>query len=310
MVSPSLRRVFEGAVEVRLADGGKPCAGRVEVKHQGRWGTVCGNYWDMKDAAVVCKQLDCGSAVEAPQYGAFGPGSGPIWMDDVGCNGTKSALSDCKHAGWGEHDCDHSMDAGVMCSGSVRLVEGKSHCSGRVEIHNGDQWKAVCASHFGPKAADVVCRDLQCGVALPIARAAHFGEGVIPSWDGELQCVGNESLLVSCPRRSPRDRACTHANSAVVSCTQYTGFRLVNGSTACKGRVEVQVLGTWGTLCASRWDLSDAHVLCRQLNCGFAESIPGGEHFGRETGPVWRDWRVRIPVTSPVDALASGSVLV
>ncbi|NXS93718.1 C163A protein, partial [Jacana jacana] len=57
----------------------------------------------------------------------------------------------------------------------------------------------------------------------------------------------------------------------------------------CAGRVEVQVLGTWGTLCASSWDLSDAHVLCRQLNCGFAESIPGGEHFGRETGPVWRD---------------------
>uniref|UniRef100_A0A8B9BCW8 Soluble scavenger receptor cysteine-rich domain-containing protein SSC5D n=1 Tax=Anser brachyrhynchus TaxID=132585 RepID=A0A8B9BCW8_9AVES len=71
--------------------------------------------------------------------------------------------------------------------------------------------------------------------------------------------------------------------------SQYTGFRLVNGSTACAGRVEVEVLGTWGTLCASRWDLSDAHVLCRHLGCGFAESIPGGGHFGRGTGPVWRD---------------------
>lgn len=70
---------------------------------------------------------------------------------------------------------------------------------------------------------------------------------------------------------------------------EYTGFRLVNGSTACDGRVEVQVLGTWGTLCASRWDLLDAHVLCRHLNCGFAESIPGGGHFGRGTGPTWRE---------------------
>uniref|UniRef100_A0A8D0F977 SRCR domain-containing protein n=1 Tax=Strix occidentalis caurina TaxID=311401 RepID=A0A8D0F977_STROC len=275
-----------GAVEVRLADGGSRCAGRVEVKQHGQWGTVCGNSWDMKDAAVVCKQLGCGSTVGAPKYGYFGRGSGTIWMDHVGCKGTESALSDCTHRGWGVNACTHAHDAGVICSlGSdrfVRLVEGKSRCSGRVQIHDGDQWKTVCDSHFGPKAADVLCRELQCGTALPVPGGSPFGEGVGPIWDGELQCVGNESLLASCPRGSPRDQPCTHAN-------KYTGFRLVNGSTVCAGRVEVQVLGTWGTLCASRWDLSDAHVLCRQLNCGFAESIPGGEHFGRETGPVWRD---------------------
>ena len=49
------------------------------------------------------------------------------------------------------------------------------------------------------------------------------------------------------------------------------------------------MLGTWGTLCASRWDLLDAHVLCHHLDCGFAKSIPRGGHFGRGTGPVWRD---------------------
>jgi len=48
-------------------------------------------------------------------------------------------------------------------------------------------------------------------------------------------------------------------------------------------------MGTWGTLCASRWDLSDAHVLCRHLGCGFAETVPKGGHFGRGTGPVWSD---------------------
>uniref|UniRef100_A0A663N8F7 SRCR domain-containing protein n=1 Tax=Athene cunicularia TaxID=194338 RepID=A0A663N8F7_ATHCN len=283
--------VFAGAVEVRLADGGSRCAGRVEVKQQGKWGTVCGDYWSMNDAAVVCKQLECGSAVGAPHYGYFGPGSGPIWMDDVGCKGTESALSDCRHRGWGKHNCNHAQDAGVMCSGFVRLVEGKSRCSGRVQIRDRDQWKTVCDSQFGAKAADVLCRELQCGAALPVPGGSPFGEGAGPTWDGELQCVGNESLLASCPRGSRRDQPCSPANSAAVSCTrkEYTGFRLVNGSTVCAGRVEVQVLGTWGTLCASRWDLWDAHVLCRQLNCGFAESIPGGEHFGRETGPVWRD---------------------
>ncbi|XP_051495277.1 scavenger receptor cysteine-rich domain-containing protein SCART1-like [Apus apus] len=174
----------------------------------------------------------------------------------------------------------------LVAPGFVQLVGGDSPCSGHVEIHDGNQWRSLCDSDFDPKAANVVCRELQCGAALSVPMASHFGEVVGPMWDRELQCVGNESLLASCPRGSPRDQPCTHRNAAGVTCTR---FRLVNGSTACEGRVEVQVLGTWGTLCSSYWDLRDAHVLCHHLNCGFAESIPGGGHFGRGTGPIWRD---------------------
>ncbi|XP_074994733.1 antigen WC1.1-like [Calonectris borealis] len=252
--------VFEGAAEVRLVDGGRRCAGRVEVKHRGKWGTVCGDYWSMNDAAVVCKQLGCGSAVGAPQYGHFGPGSGPIWMDDVGCKGTESALSDCPHRGWGKHNCGRRRDAGVTCSGFVRLVEGKNRCSGRVEVHDRDQWKTVCDSHFGPKAAVVVCRELQCGVALPVAGPAPFEEGVGPIWAGELQCVGNESLLASC--------------------------RLVGGGSRCDGRVEIFQRGTWGRVLDDQWDVQEANVVCRQLQCGQAETAYNPPKPERGTGPV------------------------
>uniref|UniRef100_A0A8B9SUA3 Soluble scavenger receptor cysteine-rich domain-containing protein SSC5D n=1 Tax=Anas platyrhynchos TaxID=8839 RepID=A0A8B9SUA3_ANAPL len=273
-----------GAAEVRLVDGGSRCAGRVEVKHQGQWGTVCHDRWDMTDAAVVYRQLGCGGALKVHWNAHFGPGSGPIWMDSVDCRGTESALSDCNHVVWGPRDCTHRRDAGVTCSG--KLVGGDSPCSGILEVYDRDQWKAVCHSHFSAKAAEVVCRELQCGTALSVHGAAQLGEGAGPVWDRELQCVGNESVLSFCPTEAPKDKACTHSNGTHVTCTR---FRLVNGSRACEGRVEVEVLGTWGTLCASRWDISDAHVLCRHLGCGFAESIPGGGHFGRGTGPVWRD---------------------
>ncbi|XP_068280339.1 scavenger receptor cysteine-rich domain-containing group B protein-like [Nyctibius grandis] len=282
--------VFEGAVEVRLEDGSGRCAGRVEVKHQGQWGTVCDDYWGMDDAAVVCKQLDCGSAVEAHWQGYFGRGSGPIWLDDVGCTGTESALSDCTHRGWGEHSCVDGEEAGVTCSGFMRLVEGKSRCLGRVEIRDGDQWKSVCGSHFGPKAADVVCRELQCGTALHIPGAAHFGEGVSPSWDGELQCVGNESLLASCPRGPPRDQPCTHANSAIVICTLFEGaaeVRLADGGKHCAERVEVKQQGKWGTVCGDYWDMHNAAVVCKQLGCGSAVGAPQYGHFGPGSGPIW-----------------------
>ncbi|XP_043393605.1 antigen WC1.1-like isoform X18 [Chelonia mydas] len=280
-----------GAEELRLANGGSPCAGRVEVKHQDQWGTVCDDGWDMADAGVVCKQLGCGAAVSADDQAHFGAGSGKIWLDEVACDGTESALWHCGNEGFGESDCSHAEDAGVTCSGHIelQLVGGESACSGRVEVRHEDTWATICDAHFDLKAASVICNGLQCGTALSIPGGAHFREGHGPIWTEEFQCVGNESHLVYCPRISHGSQTCSHANDASVICSRLTGFRLVNGSTACSGRVEIQVLGAWGTLCDSRWDLPDANVLCRQLDCGFAVSNPGGGYFGKGTGSVWTD---------------------
>ncbi|KAL0195609.1 hypothetical protein M9458_009181, partial [Cirrhinus mrigala] len=70
------------------------CAGRVEVLLRGQWGTVCDDDWDLVDAAVVCRELDCGEPVDALGNAHFGQGSGPIWISAY-CFGSESTLKNC-----------------------------------------------------------------------------------------------------------------------------------------------------------------------------------------------------------------------
>ena len=114
--------LFLGANQIRVVHGDNSCSGRVEIYHNGEWGTVCDDYWDLSDAEVVCRQLGCGKAVGVPQDVYFGQGSGKIWLDDVRCSGTESSITQCKHNGFGVEDCDASEDAGVVCSGMAHTL--------------------------------------------------------------------------------------------------------------------------------------------------------------------------------------------
>ncbi len=105
-----------------MVGGHSRCAGRVEVLHRGQWGTVCDNWWDLIDAAVVCRELDCGNIVDAPGNAYFGLGSGPIWMTNVVCTGSELTLKHCDMAGWDKQNCIHAKDAGVICAGKFLYI--------------------------------------------------------------------------------------------------------------------------------------------------------------------------------------------
>uniref|UniRef100_A0A4W4DTC9 SRCR domain-containing protein n=1 Tax=Electrophorus electricus TaxID=8005 RepID=A0A4W4DTC9_ELEEL len=258
-----------------LVDGSSHCSGRVEVLHRGQWGTVCDDDWDMRDAAVVCRELGCGEAVDVLGNSHFGPGSGPIWMDDIDCSGSESTLKNCRSAGWGKHNCNQTKNAGVICSG-VRLV-GAPRCTGRVEVLHRKTWATVCHSDFDQKDAEVVCRELGCGPPMEVLGTASFGRGEGQVWSEELQCTGNESQIQLCP------------SSSTLKHNSFHDVRLMDGGGRCSGRVEVLHRGQWGTVCDDDWDMRDAAVVCRELGCGEAVDVLGNSHFGPGSGPIWMD---------------------
>uniref|UniRef100_H0ZBS7 SRCR domain-containing protein n=1 Tax=Taeniopygia guttata TaxID=59729 RepID=H0ZBS7_TAEGU len=270
--------------QLRLVGGGGRCAGRVEVEHGGEWGSVCvfDFHWDARLAEVVCRLLGCGRVARASPYAPFGQGTGRIWLQPFFCRGGTGTLC------WSI--LGRSEPCRCPCADAVelRLVGGSSpSCAGRLEVRRGRAWVGVCEDQVDMKAAQVVCRELGCGEVLAIPGSARFGRGSGSFWDGDFQCNGTESLLSACARRLPLSQAC--AGPASVICSAYTGFRLGNSSSGCSGRVEVAVRGTWGSVCASEWDLADAHVLCRHLGCGRASSVPPGGSFGSGEGTLRPD---------------------
>lgn len=66
---------------------------------------------------MVCQQLGLGSALEVR---SFGPGSGPILLDDLECTGTESSLSSCSFID--RPNCNHNEDAGAVCSGTMYII--------------------------------------------------------------------------------------------------------------------------------------------------------------------------------------------
>ncbi|NXR57873.1 SRB4D protein, partial [Rhadina sibilatrix] len=244
VVTTTLLTIEQESGALRLANGNGSCRGRVEVQHRGTWGTVCDDDWDFPDAQVVCRQLGCGTALAATVLGSFGYGSGPVLLDNVGCGGGEARLADCFHLGWGQHNCGHHEDAGVICrgeagrqggtqrwgehgqglphptpsTGSLRLVNGSHRCEGRVEMFYLSQWGTVCDDAWDLRDAKVVCRQLGCGHARAAWGEARYGQGSGYIFLDNLKCKGHEPSLLRCSHIRWDVHNCDHSEDAGAVC--------------------------------------------------------------------------------------------
>uniref|UniRef100_A0A673BYR3 SRCR domain-containing protein n=1 Tax=Sphaeramia orbicularis TaxID=375764 RepID=A0A673BYR3_9TELE len=82
--------------DVRLVGGASRCNGTVQVKYHGEWrdmgyDSYYYDLWTLKVADVICRRLDCGSAISGRTSGP----SGPLWVISPICLLSTSTLMDC-----------------------------------------------------------------------------------------------------------------------------------------------------------------------------------------------------------------------
>ncbi|XP_072904056.1 scavenger receptor cysteine-rich type 1 protein M130-like [Hemitrygon akajei] len=304
----------------RLVDGKSRCSGRVEVLHGDQWGTLCAEYFSLEDAAVVCEHLQCGAVNSTPRGAIFSEGKGPLWKDDYRCLGKESRLTDCPVSAWGQSNCSHWNDVGLICSvsemkygkrfyssngsanftdvalklcthaeiWSLRLSDGGGRCDGRVEVYDNGIWHRVQDKIWNLKDANVVCRQLRCGFATSAYNSSSYSETSLPIWVTEVHCEGNETHIRNC-NTSLWIRSSADITGVGVRCSDHLQLRLFGSEDACAGRLEVYYNGSWGTVCDDSWDLLDANVVCRQLGCGYALEERFLPNCGRSTGEIWLD---------------------
>ena len=64
----------------------------------------------------------CSGALAAPRESHFGSGLDQFLLDDISCTGDETSLADCRHRGWGAHNCGSHEAAGVTCESQLKMI--------------------------------------------------------------------------------------------------------------------------------------------------------------------------------------------
>uniref|UniRef100_A0A6I8NBT6 Lysyl oxidase homolog n=1 Tax=Ornithorhynchus anatinus TaxID=9258 RepID=A0A6I8NBT6_ORNAN len=227
--------------------------GRVEVLHAGEWGTVCDDDFTLDTAHVFCRHLGFVAATGWTHSAKYGKGTGRIWLDNVNCGGGEKSVADCQSRGWGNSDCTHEEDAGVICKderipgfSDSNVIEAEQRVQveevrlraavggagrqrlpvteGLVEVKLRGRWARVCDLGWTPQNSRVVCGML----GFPAERKVNYNFYRLLAERQrhtfglhEVACLGTEVHLSLCPFEFSKANGtgqCPGGAPAVVGC--------------------------------------------------------------------------------------------
>ena len=259
------------AQNVRLVDGGAPHRGRVELFHNDKWGSVCDDYWDFREAIVICKMLGYSriSRTERPNVccGRLGRMSfdAPIWLDNTHCTGSEDSIFDCRANALGDNDCRHYEDAGVVCDPDS--FTGTTTASPPVTTTTRPPTTTTQPPTTTTQPPTTTTRPPTTTTQPPTTTRPPTTP-TRPPTPPPLPPPDPSRIEVRlfCPSQSRGScKECTSSIGSHDSCQD---------SPQVQGFLQVQVEGNWYSVDASRWGQREADVFCGSLGYPKAFSNP------------------------------------
>ncbi|XP_055788854.1 antigen WC1.1 [Salvelinus fontinalis] len=255
------------SLKVDTKDEGK-CWGKVDVCLNGVCGGVCEDAWTDNNSDMLCKDLDCGSAIYPLSYLRKSQSAlDKITISSVHSTQQTTNISQCNMVKNVDQSYCKDKPAYVVCSGSVKakLMEHRERCSGNVQMFYQGNWHPVCETALKNKdVQNTICREQGCGHGvkpLLFFGPSSANSGAVVSG---LTCSANSNSSAECTAKT-NSQQCRLGG---LQCSEWRRMVLKLGKGACEGYVFVYSEADSRPVSSDGWTETESKVLCKDLGCG------------------------------------------
>ena len=230
--------------ELRLNDGPTDAEGRLEVFHNGEWGTVCDDRLDNRRNIApqkACQFMGYATGQLIPRGTVSrAPDSQPIWLDDVRCfagsnhwtGAPAEKLHHCYHAGWGNNNCSHDENVHLSCTGVSGQTEATPLTATLEDLPTNHDGSSAFSFQIAFSADVDITPENMRDHALTVSGAtvtnASRVDGRSDLWELTVEPAGTGAVSILVPL----NRACTETGAL---CTAQGGMLTIAPAQSIPG---------------------------------------------------------------------------